>query len=139
MQPVPGDRGDAVDQVVEAYLGQRLGARPEMERLAVGQPEGGEGRLLVEGPAAEALEDPAVVFETGLLGLLPRVPQHRGQQVSDRHVGRHGEVDGAGRGTHGQVAQSGHGSVGHTGAHVSWTSKRGHAARRAGVGGTGCV
>ncbi len=49
VQPVPGDRGDAVDQVVEAYLGQRLGARPEMEGLAVGQPEGGEGRLLVEG------------------------------------------------------------------------------------------
>lgn len=55
----------------------------------------------------------AGVVEPGLLGLLTDVPQESGEQIGDRYVGGHGQIDGDARRTYGQAARFGHRTVGH--------------------------
>ncbi len=95
------------------HLGQGFGARSEVEDVAVAQAVGVEGPLFVQRFAAEPLEHPAPVVDTGFLEVVACVSEHRRQQVRHGDVGGHGEIDALGGGSHRQTAQPGHLSVSH--------------------------
>ncbi len=95
------------------HLGQGLGARPEVEGVAVAQTVGVEGAFLVQRFAAEPLEHPAAVVESGFFEVVARVAEHGGEQVRHGDVGGHGEIDASGWSSYRQTAQLGHLSVSH--------------------------
>ncbi len=74
-------------------LGQRLPARPQEQLLAVAQAEALQGAFLVEGRAADALEDPAGVLGAVLLDGGTGVVEDGAQQVGQHDVPGEGEFE----------------------------------------------
>ncbi len=98
-------RRDGLQQAVVAHRRERLGVRAQQQGLALAQVERFRRALDVQRMPADALENPATVFEALFGQVLARVSGDHRQQVRDRDVGGDGQVQCLVRGAHRETAQ----------------------------------
>jgi hypothetical protein len=105
VSPAGDSDGDPVDQVVKIRGRQLVGSRPQVDHVAVMQAQGADAQLLPQRRVAEPLQDPAAMLQAGIGQAVTQMPDERGQQVNERDMHRHSELDTTGRPADGQPAQ----------------------------------